>query len=221
MSIAATDLVLYRSVNMPTADTGTSGGAMETTAKGRVTFQDTTNSPGGTGVGIECKSTSASDTGNITVTSRNTAGSIVTETKALTGTTFIDLTTFTNTERILRVVMAANAVGTVTVRVKNGSGTGAVVTQVEAGERGSYLLFYDSATPASSTLDRYEKIYAKNNHATLNLTNATIAMTADPQTVMEWAFSASAGDSVAARTTAPSGVTWVTSTAATATKRFI
>lgn len=216
MSVASTDLVFFTptAANIPTSDSGTVGGGIDTTSKGRVVFQDTTNTGGG-GT-IECKSTSGSDTMNITVTIRTTAGAIVSETKALTGTTFINLSTLSSAERVLKAVLASNAVGTVTVRRSDGAGTGVAITQIEIGERGSYCMFYDSASDTAGGKVRYEKIWAKNLNGTNALTNATIALTAQTYAgVIHWGYQAGANDTSTNRVTAPATVSYITDATAT------
>jgi hypothetical protein len=115
---------------------------------------------------------------NITVTGRNAAGAIVAETKALTGTTPTAGTTATF-ERILKVVLASTAAGTVTVRRATGDTT---IATMEAGITSIRRLFYDSAADASGGSSRafYEKVFVKNTNGSLTLTNAQIAEQADP-----------------------------------------
>jgi hypothetical protein len=92
MPIATTDLVQFASANMPDIDTGTSGGAIDTLRRSdftQIAANDT----------IQALSSSAGDTMNLTVEGRNAAGQVVTETKALTGTTAITFSTLATVER--------------------------------------------------------------------------------------------------------------------------
>src|SRR4051794_11314177 len=79
MSVTSSDLVLYTSQNMPTSDSGTSGGAIETTNKIRPVFSVGQIS-GGNSI-LEAASSGTSDGGGklLRLTGRNAAGSIVTE----------------------------------------------------------------------------------------------------------------------------------------------
>src|ERR1700744_4916310 len=103
MSLASTDLVLYGSANMDQTDGSTQGGAIDTTTI--LTFADptTVNSLATT---LKYVSDNNGDTTQtVTVTGRDTTGSVVTETKNLNGTTVVTGTvTF---QEILKAVMSA------------------------------------------------------------------------------------------------------------------
>lgn len=171
MSITASELIVYGSANMPEANGTTSGGAIDTTIKIIFTDISATDS-------VEFVSDNGADTMNITVTGRNAAGAIVAETVALTGTSPTTATTATF-ERILKVVLASAAAGTVTVRKASDNVT---IATMEAGITSIRRLFYDAAADASggSSRDFYEKVFVKNTNSTLTLTNAQIAEQADP-----------------------------------------
>jgi hypothetical protein len=171
MSILASELIVYGSANMPEANGTTSGGAIDTTCK--IVFTDIAATDS-----IEFVSTNAGDTMNITVYGRSAAGAIVSETKALTGTTPTAATTATF-ERVLKVVLASTATGTVTVRRATGDTT---IATMEPGITSVRRLFYDAAADASggSSRDFYEKVFVKNTNGSLTLTNAQIAEQADP-----------------------------------------
>lgn len=203
MPIASTDLVWYGSANMPEADGTTTGGAIATATRVVPDSASLFNAPGGA---IEMLSSNAADAMNVTITGRNAAGSIVSETKALSGTTaVIFATTF---ERILKIVLASAAAGTVTVRQSPG---GTTIVAIEAGattiRRPFYGVSADVAGGSPRTL--YEKIFAKNNHATLSLLSAQISEFADPEAQLEFAVEDAVNDieSVANRQTAPVGIT--------------
>ena len=101
----ASDLVAYASANMPDSDSATSGGAIDT--KRRIDFtQMVANDT------IEAVSTSASDTQNLTIEARKADGSVVSETKALTGTTAISFSTLGTVECILKADLAVKAQAT-------------------------------------------------------------------------------------------------------------
>lgn len=171
MSVSASDLIVYGSANMPEANGTTSGGAIDTTIK--IVFTDISATDG-----VEFVSSNAADTMNITVTGRSAAGAIVAETVALTGTTPTTATTATF-ERILKVVLASAAAGTVTVRKASDNVT---IATMEAGITSVRRLFYDSAADATggSSRDFYEKVFVKNTNGSTTLTNAQIAEQADP-----------------------------------------
>ncbi len=171
MSVSATDLIVYGSANMPEANGTTSGGAIDTTIK--IVFTDIAATDS-----VEFVSSNAADTMNITVYGRTAAGAITSETKALTGTTPTAATTATF-ERILKVVLASAAAGTVTVRRATGDTT---IATMEAGITSVRRLFYDAAADASGGSSRsfYEKVFVKNTNGSTTLTNAQVAEQADP-----------------------------------------
>ncbi|MGE5595822.1 MAG: hypothetical protein ACM3S1_07285 [Hyphomicrobiales bacterium] len=184
---------------MPEDDTSTSGGAID--EKTRAVFTDlATNDK------VEIISSSNSDTMEATVTGRLADGSVASETLTLTGTTakLFNTNTF---ERILKVELAEDAVGNVTVRRQ---GAGATIGVIPAGERGFRRLFINSASDPSSPKTRYEKIFWKNKHASLAFTSAVISQSADPTGVITHALATSKDDtgSVANRLTAPAGLTF-------------
>lgn len=203
MSIASTDLIAYGSANMPEADSLTTGGAIATTT--RVIFDDTSlaNTLNDT---VEALSSSAGDnTQTVTVTGRNAAGVIVSDVLTLNGTTVINgVVTF---ERILKVVISASHAGTITVRKATGDTT---IIAIEPGVTTVRRPFYDVAADVASgsTRNFYEKIFIKNTHGTLTLTNAYVTELADPLSTLTFTLATSVDDSetTANRQTAPSAV---------------
>lgn len=171
MSITAAELIVYGSANMPEANGTTSGGAIDAAVKMLFTDIAATDS-------VIFVSSNAADTMNITVTGRDAAGVIQAETKALNGTTPTAATTQTF-ERILKIVLASTAAGTITITRNTG---GATIATMEAGITSVRRLFYDAAADASGGSSRsfYEKVFVKNTNSTLTLTNAQIAENADP-----------------------------------------
>lgn len=196
MPIVASDLVAFSSANMPEADTGTSGGAIDTASRPELTQF--------AAPAIVQIVSDGADTRTVTVTGRLASGVIDTEAIVANGTTPVNgAKTF---ERILKLVTTSN--GTRTISVKEGAGgtTRATITPNETTRR---IMFYDSASGAGS-LVRYEKFFWRNGHATLALTSATVTLTADPAARMKISLAASKGDSgsVANRLTSP-GLTFV------------
>jgi hypothetical protein len=200
MAIVATDLVAYAAANRPTDDVSTAGGAIE--PKIRVEFTDLAANDD-----IEIISSSASDTQNCTVTARGADGVITSQTAALTGTTakiFNTLGVAGVIERIESVVLASDAIGTITVRR---SVAGATIATIPIGERGFTRLFVGAVSSPDNAKDYYEKVFFKNNHATLALQAAAISESADPTGLITFALATTINDSVtiANRLTAPAG----------------
>lgn len=200
MPIVAADLKAFGSVNHAEDDTATQGGAISIVK--RVEF-----TPLAANDDLEVLSDNAADTMNMTLTGRNAAGAIVSETKALTGTTAAIFSTLGIVERFLKGVLASAAAGIITVRR---SVAGATVATLEVGETEVRRLFYDSASESSLTT-RHEKFFMKNDHATLTLTNAEIELTADPAATIRIGGAPSVDDTatVANRKAAPASVTFV------------
>lgn len=171
MSITATEIITYGSLNMPENNASTSGGGIDVTTK--ISFTDIAATDS-----VEFVSDNAADTMNITVYGRNAAGLIVSETKALNGTTPTVATTATF-ERILKVVLASAAAGTITIRRATGDTT---IGTMEAGITTFRRLFYNAQADAAggSSRDFYEKVFIKNTNSTLTLTEAEISENADP-----------------------------------------
>ncbi len=110
MPIIATDINFYGSATMPLDDTTTNiGGAIDTTRS--IVFEDVT--PSGN---IQIVSTLGGDTTQtVTVTGRDAAGVLISETKTLNGQTPVAMTTNTTWERLLRAVKSASTGGVVAV----------------------------------------------------------------------------------------------------------
>ena len=195
MPIVAGDLQLYTSVNMPDVDTGTNGGAIDTLR--RLDFTQIAANDD-----IEVISTSASDTQNCTITARDTAGNVVTETKALTGTTAAIFSTIGVIERVIQVELASAAIGTITVRR---SVAGATLRTIAVGERGFMAMFRKTASDPSTIKNYYTKGFWKNTHATLSLQNATVKQNADPDARITHLLANATGDTATQtdRVTAP------------------
>lgn len=200
MPIATTDLQLFASVNMPDTDTGTNGGAIDTLR--RVAFTQLAANDD-----IEVISTSASDVQNCTITARDAAGAVTTQTTVLTGTTakiFSTLGAAGVVERVLQVELASVAIGTITVRR---SVAGATIGTIAVGERGFMALFRKIASDPSVIVNRYTKCFWKNAHATLSLLSALVRQSADPSAKITHTLAAAVNDAVTTtdRTTAPAG----------------
>lgn len=196
MPISASDLVIYNSANMPDSDTGTSGGAIDTLRRPdftQIAANDT----------IQAVSSNAADTMSITVEARDPAGNVVSQTKALNGTTAIDFDTLGTVERILSVELASAPAGNVTVRRTTGPTT---IRVIPAGERGFSMFARKISSDPSTTKNYYFKVFVKNTHASLALLNATFKQNADPSDRITHLPAATANDSATTtdRQTAPS-----------------
>ena len=201
MSIASTDIVIYGAANIAENDSNTQGGAIDTTIRYIFDDADLVNDPttdGGDGTLIYV-SDNAGDNMNITVTGRDISGSIVSETKAINNTTPVAGTQVF--ERILKIVLASAASGSITV---SDSLSNTLLT-IEAGVTTVRRPFYNASSDLSSEKNYYEKVFVRNNHATLSLLGATFIESSDPTTNLEFALEDAVNDnsSVANRLTAP------------------
>lgn len=171
MPITNTDIVVYGSTVMPENDSVTNiGGSIDLTTL--IVFTDIT--PAGT---VEMISTSAGDTGmQMTLTGRGTNGIILTETLSVNGTNVVS---FSNTyERFMKFSLSGVAVGTITVRK---AGAGSTIATLPPGILKVRQPFYNAVADYSGGASRefHEKIFIRNNHATLTLTEAVIIEQAD------------------------------------------
>jgi hypothetical protein len=198
MSILVADLVLYGAASRPEDDTSTTGGAIAVTARPLDSQFAAAATP-------ECVSDDAGDTMNLTIVGRLASGAIVSEAKALTGTTPV---VWTNSfERILKATLASAATGVVTI--KQGVG-GTVRHTFNAGELDCFIHLQRAASSGSPETF-YEKDFYKNTHATLSLTSAALKLTADPSTKVMIGGAPSVDDTATTtnRKTAPASVTFV------------
>ena len=195
----ASDLVAYLAASHPEDDVSTSGGA-------RSTVERPLDGQFAATAAAALVSDNAGDTMNVTVRGRDAAGEIVSEVIALNGTT--EVVTTQTYQRILTVVLASAATGTVTLA--QGSG-GTVRHTFAPGETGARIFFIGAAADPSSADDRYEKYFWENEHATESLLSAQLQLSADPASNYEVAVAGAVDDteSVANRLTAPSGETFV------------
>lgn len=194
MSIAATDLVAYAAASMPSDDSSTSGGAIDTLRRIDFTQIAATDT-------IQVLSSAAGDTTQtVTLTGRKADGSIASDVLTLTGVTAV--TSANSYERLLKAELSATAVGIVTVRRTTGPST---LRTIPIGERGFMAIFRQLASDPSSQKDYYCKFFWKNTHTTLALTSAVVLENADPDARITHALAASLDDSgsVANRITSP------------------
>lgn len=171
MPIVAADLVLFNAATMPETDSGSSGGAIDLLRRPDFT-QIAANDD------IEALSSSAGDTTQtVTIEGRTAAGTLISETKTLTGTTAIIFSTLGVVERVLDVELSATCAGTITVRR---SVAGATLRVIPIGERGFSMFARKTTSLTSGTQNYYFKAFLKNTHATLALQNSIVKQNADP-----------------------------------------
>ena len=196
MSVSGADLVIYNSLDNPLSDTTTAGGDINSYM--RATFDDPTSAATMTFV-----STSALDTQNISVTGRDTAGDIKSETLGLSGTTTI--TSSHTYGRILVCGLSSGCAGVVTV---SGSSVNKL-TDIPAAESGFRRPFYDATATTSASKTLYEKVFIKNNNSASTLNNATlIEVSSGLYSSIEFGLEndKKSLQTVSNRTTAPTGI---------------
>lgn len=180
MPVVAADIVAYGSAVMPDDDTVTQIGGAISTAK-RVVFTDI--DPAGL---VEMLSSNAGDTTQtVTIHYLDETGTLLTEAKTLNGTTPVDFVD--SMAAILKIVISAAHTGTVTIRK---DGAGSTIVAIESGVLEIRRPFFNALANASggATKTYYEKIFLKNNHATLALTSAQVILQADPEAVITFAL---------------------------------
>ncbi len=197
MAITAAELIFYGAANHAEDDTSTQGGAIDLLVKVAMTFMAANDT-------IDVVSSSAADTTQtVTVTGRLASGAIDTEVYTLAGTT--PQTGSKTFERVLKVVMSATAVGTITIERATGPVT---IATLEPGFTSVRTMFFDSAS-AGSPKSLYEKIFSKNTNGTDTLTNATLELTLEPSAVADFLIAVEDAvddtNSSANRVTAPVG----------------
>lgn len=197
MPIAQADLVKYGAANYPEADTGTVGGAINTAFRLARFIQASNTAP-------KAASSAAGDTTQtLTLTGRNTAGVIVSETLTLNGTTQI---VFTTTFMYLtKAVLSATTTGTVTIYMNDGT---TVMVAMPPTTTRNQRVFALSESEAAQAI-RYESEWWKNNHASLTLQAAKIRITADPAAKIRAGLAGATDQTATNRKTAPSAVTFV------------
>jgi hypothetical protein len=140
-SVVAADLVAYHAATQSDVDGSTVGGAIDTLRRPdftQIAANDT----------IQALSSAAGDTAiTVTMTGRSAAGSIVTETKTLTGTTAITFNTLGTVERVLQAELSAAAAGTITIQRTTGA---VLIRTIPIGERGFSAIFRKGSSSSTS-----------------------------------------------------------------------
>jgi hypothetical protein len=199
MSITSADIKFYGSNSMAEDDSTTQGGAISTSKK--VLFTDITTTDNVTVV----SSAGGDTTQTVTIYGRLATGAITSEALSLNGTSrVVGATLF---ERILKIVVNAAHTGTITVTRDNGPTYTAIAT-LETGILQVRRPFYNVAADVSggSTRNFYEKIFIKNEHASLSLLSAIVKEASDPLGYVTFDLESAVGGSNTStdRITAPS-----------------
>jgi hypothetical protein len=120
----------------------------------------------------------------------------------LNGTTAVILNTMGVVQRILRALLASDAAGTITVRR---SVAGTTIATIPPGERGFRRMFINAISDPGGGKNYYEKIFIKNNHATLAALGASVIQSADPTGKLTHLLASAVNDSATStnRLTAP------------------
>ena len=209
-SIVAADLVAYHSATQSDVDATPVGGAIDPLRRPdftQIAANDT----------ITAVSSAAGDTTQtVTVEGRNAAGSIVTETKTLTGTTLITFSTLATVERVLKVELSATCAGTITINRTTGP---VLIRTIPIGERGFSAIHRKGSSSAGGTITYYAKFFWKNTNATNALLAATVTENADPTGLVTHALETSQNGTGTStnRQTAPGAVSAFGNTALTTT----
>lgn len=170
MSVVNTDIVIYGSANMQENDSASpQGGAIDLTT--RVIFTDISALDN-----IEILSSNVADAMNITITGRRAGGAVISETIAVNGTSVV--TTTNSFLRILKIVLASPAAGTITIRKASDNVT---IATMEPGLTTIKRVFYNVASAATGGATRtfYEKVFIKNNNSNTDLLNILLSETSD------------------------------------------
>ena len=207
MSILAANLTAWNALNVPQNDTGTAGGGQDTLSPLSGWQADPL------GNNLQMGTNDALDTTqSVTVKSRNSInGELRTQTAVLTGTTFVNLSTLSTTERILSVSVSAVTDSDLQVQKASTPFTNYVtITSATTGALRWSRVFPNAASDASVTLVRYDKTFWKNADA-LTAISPTYRLTADPAAIIFQGIHTSKNDSatIANRLTAPAGITFV------------
>jgi hypothetical protein len=170
MSIVASDIKFLGAANHQTTDVGAQGGAIDTGTK--ITFTEISANDN-----IEIVSSNAGDTTQtFTVFGRLASGVLTSENIAVNGTTqAVSVNAYT---RIERMTLDAPTAGTLTIRKASDNVT---IATMEAGIDMVTKPFYNVSSDVSGGATRtyYEKLFIKNDHATLSLLNAAVVEFSD------------------------------------------
>lgn len=179
MSVAASDLQVYGAANMPEADSGTVGGAVDLNVK--VVFTDLAANDT-----IDFDSDDSGDTDQVyRVYGFNATGARITEDFDLNGLSLVTgVETF---ERINKVVKQSGSAldGTVTITEHSGGLTMATMEGAADAGAGSEIdevrkPFYNAASDPDAAKDLYEKVFFRNNNGSTTLVDAIVSLMDSP-----------------------------------------
>lgn len=200
MPVMPEDIVLYGSLMMPEDDTNQVGGGVDLSTQ--ISFTDI--NPAGL---VEFVSDNLSDSGTVIITGRDTAGVVITQGVSLNGTTPVV------TQHVLNTVLKVQAMthsGTLTVRELSGE----VLMKLPPSVNQIRRPFFNVAADVPGGVNKlyFEKIFMRNNHLSLALTQAQISKTLDPSGKIEFALEPSLNgtDTTNNRNISPSGYTFDT-----------
>src|SRR5262245_22438190 len=198
MAVTASDIIAYSCLNKPSVDIRTGVGGIGTNFSPVFTQIASTDD-------IEAVSSSNSDVSDLTIIGRDAAGVIVTAVITMSGV--ISTPTSQQFSCIFSVSYATTAIGSISVRRFP---SGATICIIPSGEKGVAALF-KGATSQSGSTTRYDKFYWKNVHASTSLTGGLARITADPDARIRQGIATAVNDTatIANRTTAPAGITFV------------
>ena len=177
MSIVSSDIVVYASADMPEDDTSSSGGAIDTATM--VIFTDIASTDN-----VEIFGEGGDESKTVVVTGRLASGSEDSETITLDAsdaTTVVDGTK--QWERILKISSPNSPAGSITVQKDGDSGD---IVVIPTGISMVRRPFYGATANATGGADKelYEKVFIKNEHATLSLLDMQVDETSDPSTFL-------------------------------------
>lgn len=197
-------IVVYGSANIAEIDTGTTGGAIDTSVRYVFDSASLANSPSGI---VKTRSSSGSDTSQtVTIYGRVAGGHIENEALSLNGTNVI--TGSKSFIMIMKIVISGAHTGTIFVD----DNTNTNIVEIESGVLQVRRPFYDVSSDASggSTRNFYEKLFLKNVGDALDILNVLIKEVSDPNNQIAFAIedSLNGTESVASRlNTAPTDIT--------------
>jgi hypothetical protein len=192
MPIALSELVLYGPANHPQNDTDVSGGAIDTAKQP----DDFNGIGGGDQIALVSNGT---DSRVVTLKGRSVTGTIITENVQLASTAEVLSTNVF--DRLLTITTTLSTTRTITVRL---GPSGSTITTIPPNITFAGVNFIDSASEPAA-VSRYEKVFWRNNNASLSLLNAQVTLTEDPRARIRIALATAKSDtgSVTNRRTSP------------------
>ena len=214
MAITSDDIVVYGSANMPEDDTSSAGGAIDEATI--VTFTDVPES-GVAASTVRVRSSTSEINKTVRLTGRLVSGVEYQQTVTLSGITNVPFPDGTgDLGRILKIELFGVGAGSTTPTAATGTITVSrpgspeiVVAAMKPGVTSVRSLFYGAAAEVTggSSKDYYEKVFVKNEHATLTLLDAVIKQGTDSLGKVTSSLGTPTS-TIANRLTAPTGTTF-------------